>query len=130
MPYYTRRAFTMVELTFVIVIIGILSAIAVPKFKNTVDEAYISKAESVVSTLRSAIATERQKKILKGEAPDINTTGAAALLDYGLDSNWAKTDADTFTYTVPGGTATCDFDIVGAKLERKTCSPATGLANL
>ena len=38
-----KKAFTMVELIFVIVIIGILSAIAIPKLAATRDDAEISK---------------------------------------------------------------------------------------
>jgi len=126
-----RKAFTMLELVFVIIIIGILSAIAIPKFSKTSELAYKSRAESTVSTLRSAIATERQKLILKGQAgTDINTTKAISFLTYGLDSSWAKTDSDTLTYTVPGGTATCAFDIVGGTLVKKTCAEATGLNHL
>ena len=32
-----RQAFTMIELVFVIVVIGILSAIAIPRFSDTAD---------------------------------------------------------------------------------------------
>jgi len=121
----------MVELILVIIIIGILSAIAIPKFAKTAEGAYESRAKSVVAALRSVIAMQRQKNILRGDAAiDINTTGAVSLLVYGLDSNWVKTDNDTFTYTVPGGTATCVFDIVGGKLEKKTCNADTGLDDL
>ena len=69
----TKKAFTMVELIFVIVIIGILSAIATPKLSSTVDAAYMSKGKSTLATVRSAIAIERQKSILRGNG-DINVT--------------------------------------------------------
>jgi len=63
----------MVELIFVIVIIGILSAIAAPRLSSTVDGAYMSKGKSTLATVRSAIAIERQKSILRGNG-DINVT--------------------------------------------------------
>ena len=63
----SKRAFTMVELVFVIVVIGILTAIAVPKFAATRDDAIITKAIATIGSVRSAIATERQKRILRGD---------------------------------------------------------------
>ena len=62
-----RKAFTMLELTFVIVVIGILSAVAIPKFAATRNAAEISKAKTTVAAVRNAVATEKQKRILKGD---------------------------------------------------------------
>jgi general secretion pathway protein G len=62
-----KKAFTMVELVFVIVVIGILSAIAVPKFAATRDDALVSRGKSTLSAVRNSIATERQKRILRGD---------------------------------------------------------------
>lgn len=45
---YARKAFTMIELTFVIVIIGIIAAIAIPKLAATRDDA------AVVSEINNA----------------------------------------------------------------------------
>ena len=56
----TQKAFTMMELVFVIVIIGILSTIAIPKFTETSISAHDAKATSVLTSVMSAIATERQ----------------------------------------------------------------------
>lgn len=62
-----RNAFTMLELTFVIVVIGILSAVAIPKFAMTRDDAVVSKAKATVAAVRNAVSTERQKRILRGK---------------------------------------------------------------
>ena len=66
-----KKAFTMVELIFVIIIIGILSAVAIPKFRQTAELAYTSRAKSDVASVKSALAMMRQKNILKGDTTDI-----------------------------------------------------------
>lgn len=45
-----RAGFTMIELIFVIVILGILAAVAIPKLSATRDDAYNAKKCSNIST--------------------------------------------------------------------------------
>jgi len=47
----SRKAFTMIELIFVIVIIGILASIAIPRLATTRDDAIISKTVSNLKIL-------------------------------------------------------------------------------
>ena len=60
---FKRKAFTMIELVFVIVVIGILAAIAIPKFAATRDDAQIAKGRSDVAAIRAAIVSERQGRL-------------------------------------------------------------------
>lgn len=70
-----KKAFTMIELIYVIVVIGILSAIAIPKFTETSKAAHLSKAKSVLINVMSSMATERQKRILRGDFDPIEDLG-------------------------------------------------------
>jgi len=124
-----KNGFTMIELVFVIVVLGILAAVAMPKLGATRDDAIISKGRSDVAAIRSGIISERQSRIIKGESNFIDslddTDGLfGAVLTYGKKSSteagkWSKNGDDyvfhidssnsvTFTYDKNSGKFTCD----------------------
>ena len=137
MHYRNRTAFTMIELIFVIVVIGILASIAMPRLWATRTDAIISKGRAEVSTIRSAIATIRQKNLLEGNASypaaleDVGEPLFANLLDYGITSNanaghWSKSGSSyvyhitndlnaTFTYNAATGKFDCNHTKQGCK---------------
>ena len=49
-----KKGFTLIELLIVVVIIGILAAIAIPKFANTKEKAYIASMKSDLRNLVTA----------------------------------------------------------------------------
>ncbi len=144
----SRKAFTMLELTFVIVIIGILAAIAIPKLAATRDDAIITKARSTVASVRNAIATERQKRILRGDFTPITAVhqandlvfdrfdrnaSAARVLEYplhrcaGASSKgcWEviSDDPAKYRYYFPDGN-TVDFNITNNRFDCATPNDA------
>ncbi len=82
----------MVELIFVVVVIGILASIAIPRFSATRDDAVISKARNTVATVRNAIAMERQKRILRGDFTPVTAVGGSLNVfghfDNNISSRW------------------------------------------
>jgi len=125
----------MVELIFVIIIIGILSAIAVPKFAKTAEVAYISKAKSTIASARSALSMMRQKNILKSQTGDINATAVGNNFDKLLKfpvtkcstskCNGWSTSGNIFTFHGPTGNVA--FTLANNVL---TCSSTvSGLCN-
>ena len=54
---FSKKGFTLIELLIVVVIIGILAAIAIPKFSNTKEKAYVA---AMKSDLRNLATYEEQ----------------------------------------------------------------------
>lgn len=63
---HRARAFSFIELMVVLVIIGILSAIVVPRFSGVTDDARAAAAQSDLAGVRSAIAGFRAKNVIAG----------------------------------------------------------------
>jgi prepilin-type N-terminal cleavage/methylation domain-containing protein len=68
-----KKAFTMIELIFVIVILGILAAVALPKFMGVSSQAHEGNLKAFIGTLnRSVGPTLWSKSISEGKNGDIS----------------------------------------------------------
>ena len=121
----SKYAFTMIEMIFVIVVLGILASIAIPRFAATRTDAEITKGIADVSSIRSAIITERQSRLIRGDSDYIAAGNGANQLDDGglfggvltyairdsaTNGNWTNltrpdVNSSTYAYQV-NGTAT------------------------
>ena len=78
-----KKAFTMIELIFIIVIIGILSALAIPKLTGIFSQSKISKIVAYAGTLqRTTIPPYWSASIMAGSNGEINTTIPASTVTY------------------------------------------------
>lgn len=137
-----HSAFSLIELIFVIVIIGVLSAVAVPKFANLSDNAKISSELATASSVQSALDATHGEWITNtctfkwGNGQDTATSGQelnsegyptasqmgtttnpfSNLIKNSNNGGWSRDDS----YTLPryygpatkGGTATKDRNLL------------------
>ena len=109
----TRRGFTLIELLIVVVIIGILAAIAIPKFAATKDKA---KLASVRTDVRNAETAE------ESYFSDYSTYGTLAQLQalslVGLSAgNTMTITAATNGYTANGNNSSIVSTITSCKVQ-------------
>ena len=125
-----RRGFTMLELVFVIVVLGILAGIAVPRLFVTRDDAIIAKGRADIASIRSAITNMYNANMLTGQfvypASLESTSGSSSILFDGVlqsgikideKSGWSMSgdnyrfmlrgESTIFTYNAANGTFTC-----------------------
>jgi len=102
-----KKGFTLIELVMVIVILGILSAIAIPKFVDLTGEAKIGATKSGLGAMRSVIAIQYAETATSGTAsfPSAITTDLFA--DERIPTNKLNDAAGVgAVISVPSGTAT------------------------
>ena len=123
----SKSAFTMIELVFVIVVLGILAGVAVPKLAVTRDDATAAKLRADVASIRSGIALERSKAMMEGNLTNWRNNFTLAdnfsnVLQTGVSTGndrngWTKTGNNwqacvasrcaTFAFNANAGTFNC-----------------------
>lgn len=107
----SQNGFTLIELVVVIVILGILAAIAVPKFINLEGDARTAAVKGIAGNLASASAINYAAKVTNKASVDTSagcTNDVATALTNGFSSDDYTLSGD-FAQTTPvvGDTATC-----------------------
>ena len=115
-----RRAFTLLELLIVIIVIGILATIAVPQFLTAVEKGRIAKAKNALGLIAQAEKMFRAENDIYVDFVDGGAN--AALGDYielnqlDVDIDWgyavADSDADSFQATATRDAGAYEDDII------------------
>ena len=112
-----RRGFTLIELMVVVVIIGILAAIAIPKFAMTKDKA---KMASVRSDLRNTMTAE------EAYFADYNTFGTLPQLQSNSNYSLSTGNAGLVTTASNGYTATIGNATISTGVTQCTVQSGAG----
>lgn len=113
---HNRKGFTLIELMIVVVIIGILAALAIPRFMQATQRAKQSEAKSVLKQIYTLEQTHRQETgaYLAGTA-NVGANGLAAIgFDYPPTSKYdyvVAANANGFTVQATGNAV--DGDLTG-----------------
>ena len=124
--------FTLIELVIVITIVGILAAVALPRFVNLQRDARISKAKSILGTIKAAAYLAKARceidlaqgyvGVCTSSAGQVNMDGALVAMvnrypdasSTGIDVASQLSAAEGFTITQGAGVRT--YDLVGASI--------------
>ncbi len=103
-----RKGFTLIELLIVVVIIGILAAIAIPKFAGTKSKAYVAAMKSDLKNLVTAQESYFSDTGTYGAVGDLSAVWAATTgVNAAVANNTATGFSATATHAGATGTTAC-----------------------
>jgi len=108
-----QKGFTLIELIVIIVIIGILAAVAIPRYVDLTNQAMDGTARGILGALRSANTILYAERIFGGGTTYTigNIVGSAQIQGVGASATGANTFScvignSTYTFTLNGTTVT------------------------
>ena len=107
----SRNGFTLIELIIVMVILGIMAAVAVPRYLDSISNAEKSAEDAVISSIRAGLTQYANNKLYESGRPEWPDNPFEALSEkpagYTEDGDEADVDGEwTFIEGDNGGTIT------------------------
>lgn len=136
MRYQKQQGFTLIELVMVIVTLGILSAIAIPKFANTQQAARIAALNGTLGAMNAALSIVNSQAFMSNQTGATGTVtlanGQTVATVFGFPASSAtgisaSLNFTSANYTIAYG-ATSTFSMIGSTTPatcRITYTPAT-----
>lgn len=127
-----NSGFTLLEIIIVIIIVGVLAALALPKFFSTIEQSRAAEAFGQLNAVRGAM---ERCYLLTGEYDDCSDLGAALdiedpnsvngrLFDYVVSTT---SGSDIYTITATRNTVEASTQATGSKIELSV-DPAIGVS--
>lgn len=87
MRKFTRKAFTLVEILIVVVILGILAAIVVPQFTSATQDAQTGNIRAQLKSLQNQVELFKARST-DGQYPDLVADGWDVMIDPNADGDF------------------------------------------